>query len=126
VIDLSLNEPLVRILGSGPSLYDQLGIIAGRHGNRSPNNAPDAVAKSLGFFGTSAIHSRQIPVLHEVFAPSAEEIGWAQTGSMPSRPPAGRPAGCPTANFIDLPVADPVRRVLHRPPPDRFRRSGRS
>jgi crotonobetainyl-CoA:carnitine CoA-transferase CaiB-like acyl-CoA transferase len=40
VIDLSLLEPLVGILGPGPSVYDQLGIIAGRHGNRSPNNAP--------------------------------------------------------------------------------------
>jgi crotonobetainyl-CoA:carnitine CoA-transferase CaiB-like acyl-CoA transferase len=40
VIDLSLLEPLLGILGPGPSVYDQLGIIAGRHGNRSPNNAP--------------------------------------------------------------------------------------
>ena len=40
VIDLSLLEPLVGILGPGPSVYDQLGAIAGRHGNRSPNNAP--------------------------------------------------------------------------------------
>jgi crotonobetainyl-CoA:carnitine CoA-transferase CaiB-like acyl-CoA transferase len=40
VIDLSLIEPLVGILGPGPSVYDQMGVIAGRHGNRSPNNAP--------------------------------------------------------------------------------------
>ena len=40
VIDLSLLEPLVGILGPGPSAYDQLGVVAGRHGNRSPNNAP--------------------------------------------------------------------------------------
>jgi crotonobetainyl-CoA:carnitine CoA-transferase CaiB-like acyl-CoA transferase len=40
VIDLSLLEPLVGILGPGPSVYDQLGLIAGRHGNRSSNNAP--------------------------------------------------------------------------------------
>src|SRR4051795_5636524 len=40
VIDLSLFEPLLGILGPGPTVYDQLGIIAGRHGNRSPNNAP--------------------------------------------------------------------------------------
>ena len=39
-IDLSLLEPLVGILGPGPSVLDQLGVIAGRHGNRSPNNAP--------------------------------------------------------------------------------------
>jgi crotonobetainyl-CoA:carnitine CoA-transferase CaiB-like acyl-CoA transferase len=40
VIDLSLLEPFVGILGPGPSVYDQLGIAAGRHGNRSPSNAP--------------------------------------------------------------------------------------
>jgi crotonobetainyl-CoA:carnitine CoA-transferase CaiB-like acyl-CoA transferase len=40
VIDLSLLEPLLGILGPGPSAYDQLGVVPGRHGNRSPNNAP--------------------------------------------------------------------------------------
>lgn len=40
VIDLSLVEPLLGILGPGPSAYDQLGVVPGRHGNRSPNNAP--------------------------------------------------------------------------------------
>ena len=40
VIDLSLLEPLIGILGPGPSAFDQLGVVAGRHGNRSPNNAP--------------------------------------------------------------------------------------
>src|SRR5438067_79084 len=40
VIDISLIEPLLTILGPGPSVYDQLGIVPGRHGNRSPNNAP--------------------------------------------------------------------------------------
>jgi crotonobetainyl-CoA:carnitine CoA-transferase CaiB-like acyl-CoA transferase len=40
VIDLSLLEPLLGILGPGPSMYDQLGVVPGRHGNRSPNSAP--------------------------------------------------------------------------------------
>ena len=40
VIDISLLEPLLTLLGPGPSAYDQLGIVPGRHGNRSPNNAP--------------------------------------------------------------------------------------
>jgi crotonobetainyl-CoA:carnitine CoA-transferase CaiB-like acyl-CoA transferase len=40
IIDISLLEPLLGILGPGPTMFDQLGIIAGRHGNRSPNNAP--------------------------------------------------------------------------------------
>jgi crotonobetainyl-CoA:carnitine CoA-transferase CaiB-like acyl-CoA transferase len=40
VIDLSLLAPLLTLLGPGPSAYDQLQLVAGRHGNRSPNNAP--------------------------------------------------------------------------------------
>jgi crotonobetainyl-CoA:carnitine CoA-transferase CaiB-like acyl-CoA transferase len=40
VIDLSLIEPLLGIMGPTPSVYDQLGIIARRHGNRSVNSAP--------------------------------------------------------------------------------------
>jgi crotonobetainyl-CoA:carnitine CoA-transferase CaiB-like acyl-CoA transferase len=40
VIDVSLIEPLLTILGPGPSVYDQLKITPGRHGNRSTNNAP--------------------------------------------------------------------------------------
>jgi crotonobetainyl-CoA:carnitine CoA-transferase CaiB-like acyl-CoA transferase len=40
VIDVSLIEPLLTILGPGPSAFDQPGIVPGRHGNRSTNNAP--------------------------------------------------------------------------------------
>jgi crotonobetainyl-CoA:carnitine CoA-transferase CaiB-like acyl-CoA transferase len=40
VVDLSLLAPLLAILGPGPSAYDQLGAVPGRHGNRSANNAP--------------------------------------------------------------------------------------
>jgi citrate lyase subunit beta/citryl-CoA lyase len=35
-------------------------------------------ARSLGFFGKSAIHPRQLPVLHQVFTPTAQEITWAR------------------------------------------------
>ena len=40
VIDLSLLEPLLGILGPAPTVFDQLSIVPGRQGNRSPNNAP--------------------------------------------------------------------------------------
>jgi crotonobetainyl-CoA:carnitine CoA-transferase CaiB-like acyl-CoA transferase len=40
VIDLSIYEPLFSLLGYQPTLYDQLGIVQGRLGNRSLNNAP--------------------------------------------------------------------------------------
>jgi crotonobetainyl-CoA:carnitine CoA-transferase CaiB-like acyl-CoA transferase len=40
VIDLAIIEPILSILGPQPTVYDQLGIVQGRSGNRSVNNAP--------------------------------------------------------------------------------------
>ncbi len=40
VIDLAIIEPILTILGPQPIVYDQLGIIQERSGNRSVNNAP--------------------------------------------------------------------------------------
>jgi len=40
VIDLSVFEPLVTVLGPQPSVYDQLGEVPARTGNRSGNNSP--------------------------------------------------------------------------------------
>lgn len=39
-IDLAIIEPILTVLGSQPIVYDQLGIIQKRTGNRSANNAP--------------------------------------------------------------------------------------
>ncbi len=40
VVDLSILEPIMTAVGPAPMVYDQLGIIETRHGNRSTNNAP--------------------------------------------------------------------------------------
>ena len=40
VIDLAIIEPILAILGPQPTVYDQLGIVQPRSGNRSVNNAP--------------------------------------------------------------------------------------
>ncbi len=40
VIDLAIIEPILTILGAQVSVYDQLGIVQQRTGNRSANNAP--------------------------------------------------------------------------------------
>jgi crotonobetainyl-CoA:carnitine CoA-transferase CaiB-like acyl-CoA transferase len=40
VIDLAIIEPILTILGSQPTVFDQLGIVQERWGNRSVNNAP--------------------------------------------------------------------------------------
>jgi citrate lyase subunit beta/citryl-CoA lyase len=34
--------------------------------------------KRLGFFGRSAIHPRQVPIIHAIFEPTAEEVAAAQ------------------------------------------------
>jgi crotonobetainyl-CoA:carnitine CoA-transferase CaiB-like acyl-CoA transferase len=40
VVDLAIIEPILTILGAQPMVYDQLGIVQERSGNRSVNNAP--------------------------------------------------------------------------------------
>jgi crotonobetainyl-CoA:carnitine CoA-transferase CaiB-like acyl-CoA transferase len=40
VVDVSVLEPLITVLGPQPSAYDQLGEVPRRSGNRSANNAP--------------------------------------------------------------------------------------
>ena len=40
VIDLSIYEPLFWVLGPQALVYDQLGIVQGRTGNRAPFTAP--------------------------------------------------------------------------------------
>jgi crotonobetainyl-CoA:carnitine CoA-transferase CaiB-like acyl-CoA transferase len=40
VIDLAIIEPILTILGAQPTVYDQLGVVPGRTGNRTPNTAP--------------------------------------------------------------------------------------
>jgi crotonobetainyl-CoA:carnitine CoA-transferase CaiB-like acyl-CoA transferase len=40
VIDLAIIEPILTILGAQPTVYDQLGLVPQRTGNRTPNTAP--------------------------------------------------------------------------------------
>jgi crotonobetainyl-CoA:carnitine CoA-transferase CaiB-like acyl-CoA transferase len=40
VIDLAIIEPILTILGAQPTVYDQLGLVPSRTGNRTPNTAP--------------------------------------------------------------------------------------
>jgi crotonobetainyl-CoA:carnitine CoA-transferase CaiB-like acyl-CoA transferase len=40
VIDLAIIEPIFTVLGPQPTVYDKLGVIQQRSGNRSVNNAP--------------------------------------------------------------------------------------
>jgi citrate lyase subunit beta/citryl-CoA lyase len=69
-------------------------------------------ARSLGFFGKSAIHPRQLPVLHQVFTPTAREITWAREVLAAFEAAGGEALQLPSGEFIDLPVADRAHRVL--------------
>ena len=69
-------------------------------------------AHSLGFFGKSAIHPRQLPVLHDVFTPSPGELEWAHTVLDAFDAAAGEAVKLPDGEFVDLPVADRARRLL--------------
>jgi crotonobetainyl-CoA:carnitine CoA-transferase CaiB-like acyl-CoA transferase len=40
IVDLSILEPILTVLGGQPTAYDQLGLVPPRTGNRSVNNAP--------------------------------------------------------------------------------------
>ncbi|MPZ84878.1 MAG: CoA transferase [Actinophytocola sp.] len=40
VVDMNLLTPLLTAVGPGPTIFDQLGTVETRHGNRSTNNSP--------------------------------------------------------------------------------------
>jgi citrate lyase subunit beta/citryl-CoA lyase len=69
-------------------------------------------ARELGFFGKSAIHPRQLKVLHEVFTPSDHEVQWAREVLAAFDAAGGAALQLPSGEFVDLPVADRARRLL--------------
>lgn len=69
-------------------------------------------ARSLGFFGKSAIHPRQLAILHDVFTPSHDELSWARTVLDAFEAAGGEAIKLPDGEFIDLPVAARARRLL--------------
>ncbi|HEY7814333.1 MAG TPA: CoA ester lyase [Nakamurella sp.] len=70
-------------------------------------------ARSLGFYGKSAIHPRQLETLHQVFTPTAAEIEWAKSVLAGFETASGAGFALPNGEFVDLPVADRrARRLL--------------
>jgi len=69
-------------------------------------------ARSLGFFGKSAIHPRQLAVLHDVFTPSDDEVAWAREVLEAFEEAGGEALRLPSGEFVDVPVAERARRVL--------------
>lgn len=71
-------------------------------------------ARRLGFFGKSAIHPRQVPIINEVFDSTDEETAWARRILAAFEESHGAPTRLPDGEFIDLAVAERARRLLDR------------
>jgi citrate lyase subunit beta/citryl-CoA lyase len=69
-------------------------------------------AKRLGFYGKSAIHPRQVPIIHQVFAPTPQEIAWAKDVVAAFEKAGGAATRTAAGEFVDMPVAERARRLL--------------
>ncbi|HEX7404379.1 MAG TPA: CoA transferase [Candidatus Nanopelagicaceae bacterium] len=85
VIDLAIIEPIFSILGPQPIVYDQLGQIQQRSGNRSVNNAPRNTYQTKDRKWVAVSTSAQSiaeRVMHLVGHPEIIDEPWFATGSM--------------------------------------------
>jgi crotonobetainyl-CoA:carnitine CoA-transferase CaiB-like acyl-CoA transferase len=83
-IDVSILEPLITVLGPQPIVYDQLGEIQERTGNRSVNNAPrNTYRTSDGKWVAVSTSTNSVAqrVLRLVGRPELIEEPWFATGS---------------------------------------------
>lgn len=69
-------------------------------------------ARRLGYFGKSAIHPGQVPVINEVFQPTEAEVGWARRVLAAFDRSAGAATRLEDGEFVDVPVAERARRIL--------------
>lgn len=71
-------------------------------------------ARSLGFFGKSVIHPRQLAVVHEVFTPTEEQLAWADRvlGAFDRAEADGQGAVEIDGDFVDAAVVARAR-ALH-------------
>lgn len=71
-------------------------------------------AKSLGFVGKGVIHPRQIPIVHQAFAPTAAEIEEARkiVEAMQRAVETGAGVVSLGTKMVDAPVAERARKVI--------------
>lgn len=84
VIDMAIIEPILTILGPQPIVYDQLGIIQNRSGNRSVNNAPRNTYRTAdGSWVAVSTSAQSIAerVMHLVGHPEVIDEPWFASGS---------------------------------------------
>jgi citrate lyase subunit beta/citryl-CoA lyase len=70
--------------------------------------------KRLGFFGRSALHPRQVPIIHQVFNPSLEDVAAARgaVAAFESGQRDGRGATQSDGDFLDLATVRRARAVI--------------
>jgi citrate lyase subunit beta/citryl-CoA lyase len=69
-------------------------------------------ARRLGFFGKSALHPRQVPIINSVFAATPEELAWANKVLSAFEASGGAATRTADGEFVDLPIAERARRLL--------------
>lgn len=83
VVDLAITDPIMTVVGAGPIVFDQLGIVQQRSGNRSVNNAPRNTYRtsdgSWVAISTSALSVAE-RVMRLVGRPDVIEEPWFGTG----------------------------------------------
>lgn len=84
VIDLAIIDPILGLLGVQPTIYDQLGIIQQRQGNRSDSNAPRNTYQTAdGKWVAISTSAQSIAerVMHLIGRPELIDEPWFQSGS---------------------------------------------
>jgi crotonobetainyl-CoA:carnitine CoA-transferase CaiB-like acyl-CoA transferase len=83
VIDMNILQPIMTAVGPAPTVYQQLGIIEQRHGNRSTNNAPRNTYRTAdGKWVAISTSAQRIAerVMRLVGHPEVIDEPWFQTG----------------------------------------------
>jgi citrate lyase subunit beta/citryl-CoA lyase len=72
--------------------------------------------RQFGYVAKQAIHPSQIPLIHQVFTPTAEEAAWARRVVDAYAEAIGRGTGAINLDgkLIDVPMVERARRVLER------------
>ena len=70
-------------------------------------------ARRIGFFGKSAIHPRQVPIINAAFAPTPGEVAWARQVLSAFEASEGAATRTSDGEFVDKPVAERARRILN-------------
>jgi citrate lyase subunit beta / citryl-CoA lyase len=97
-----------RAAGIGPPIDSVYPLIYDDQGLRQEAT----LSRSFGFFGKSAVHPAQLPVIHAVFDPGAAQVEWAQQVLAAFDASNGAAVRMPSGEFVDRPVAERARDIL--------------